>query len=452
MGIVFYEEYKVLKDQTIAAIATSTAIGGIGIVRLSGSDSLEIVKKMTTLQDLKPRHAYFSKFLGKKGEVIDEGVVLYYKGPNSFTGEDVIELQGHGGLVVLTRVLNRALELGAIMARRGEFSERAFVNGKLDLVQAEAIHDLIVSQSEAQAKAAMNSLTGNFSKRVNELLETLIMMRVYIEAAIDFSEEDIDFISDGNVIKGLNELNDQVSKLLKSAGNGKVLTDGLKVVIAGRPNAGKSSLLNALSGEETAIVTDIEGTTRDVLRERIIIEGVPLNIIDTAGLRETSDIIEAEGIKRAKREMANADLVLWMHDDSEDFTGIDADIMDLGIPIINIHNKADLSGNTIGKHDGFIAISARDNLGIEVVKSVILEHAGFESQEGLFSARERHLQALRSVLSHFDVALRLIDEEAAIEILAEELRLAQISLGEITGEFSSDALLGEIFSNFCIGK
>lgn len=452
MGIVFYEEYKVLKDQTIVAIATSTAIGGIGIVRLSGSDSLKIVESMTTLKDLKPRHAYFSKFLGSEGDVIDEGVVLYYKGPNSFTGEDVIELQGHGGLVVLTRVLNRALELGAIMARRGEFSERAFVNGKLDLVQAEAIHDLIVSQSEAQAKAAMNSLTGNFSKRVNALLETLIMMRVYIEAAIDFSEEDIDFISDGNVVKGLNELNYQVSALLKSAGNGKVLTDGLKVVIAGRPNAGKSSLLNALSGEETAIVTDIEGTTRDVLRERIIIEGVPLYIIDTAGLRETSDIIEAEGIKRAKKEMANADLVLWMHDDSENFTGIDADIRDLGIPIINIHNKADLSGNTIGKHEGFIAISAKDNLGVEVVKEVILEHAGFESQEGLFSARERHLQALRSVLSHFDVALRLIHEEVAIELLAEELRLAQISLGEITGEFSSDALLGEIFSNFCIGK
>lgn len=452
MGIVFYEEYKVLKDQTIAAIATSTAIGGIGIVRLSGSDSLKIVEAMTSLKDLKPRHAYFSKFLGEGGEVIDEGVVLYYKGPHSFTGEDVIELQGHGGLVVLTRVLNRALALGATMARRGEFSERAFINGKLDLVQAEAIHDLIVSQSEAQAKAAMNSLSGNFSKRVNELLQTLVMMRVYIEAAIDFSEEDIDFISDGNVVKGLNELNGQVSELLKSAGNGKVLTDGLKVVIAGRPNAGKSSLLNALSGEETAIVTDIEGTTRDVLRERIIIDGVPLYIIDTAGLRETTDVIEAEGIKRAKREMANADLVLWMHDDSEEFTGIDADIIALNIPIINIHNKADLSGNKIGKQDGFIAISAKDNLGVDIVKEVILQHAGFESQEGLFSARERHLQSLRDVLSHFEVALRLIHEEVAIELLAEELRLAQISLGAITGEFSSDALLGEIFSNFCIGK
>lgn len=452
MGIVFYEELKVLKDQTIAAIATSTAIGGIGIVRLSGRESLQIVQSMTTLQDLEPRHAYFSKFLGANGEVIDEGVVLYYKGPNSFTGEDVIELQGHGGLVVLTRVLNRTLELGATMARRGEFSERAFINGKLDLVQAEAIHDLIVSQSEAQAKAAMNSLTGNFSKRVNELLETLIMLRVYIEAAIDFSEEDIDFISDGNVVRGLNELNDQVSELLRSAGNGKVLTDGLKVVIAGKPNAGKSSLLNALSGEETAIVTDIEGTTRDVLRERIIIEGVPLYIIDTAGLRETDDAIEAEGIKRAKKEMANADLVLWMHDDSEQFIGMDEDILALNIPIINIHNKADLSGKIIGKHDDFIAISAKDDLGIDIVKSVILEHAGFESQEGLFSARERHLQALRTVLSHFEIALRLIHEEVAIELLAEELRLAQVSLGEITGEFSSDALLGEIFSNFCIGK
>ncbi|PWD84071.1 tRNA uridine-5-carboxymethylaminomethyl(34) synthesis GTPase MnmE [Ignatzschineria indica] len=443
---------RVLKDQTIAAIATSTAIGGIGIVRISGSEALEIVKKMTTLEDLKPRHAYFSPFLDHDGVTIDEGVVLFYKGPNSFTGEDVVELQGHGGVIVLNRVLNRVLELGATMARRGEFSERAFLNGKLDLVQAEAIHDLIVSQSEAQAKAAMSSLTGNFSKRVNELLESLIMMRVYIEAAIDFSEEDIDFISDGNVVKGLKELNDQVSQLLKSAGNGKVLTDGIRVVIAGRPNAGKSSLLNALSGEETAIVTDIEGTTRDVLREQIILDGMPLYVIDTAGLRETTDQIEAEGIKRAKQEAATADLVLWMHDDRTPFEGIDADIAALNIPTIIIHNKADLSGRAIGAHEKYIAISAKDGQGLEALKSAILKQVGFEAQEGLFSARERHLQALRSVLEHFATALSLIEDEVAIELVAEELRLAQIALGEITGEFSSDALLGEIFSNFCIGK
>ena len=441
-----------LKDQTIAAIATSTAIGGIGIVRISGSEALEIVKKMTTLEDLKPRHAYFSPFLDHDGVTIDEGVVLFYKGPNSFTGEDVVELQGHGGVIVLNRVLNRVLELGATMARRGEFSERAFLNGKLDLVQAEAIHDLIVSQSEAQAKAAMSSLTGNFSKRVNELLESLIMMRVYIEAAIDFSEEDIDFISDGNVVKGLKELNDQVSQLLKSADNGKVLTDGIRVVIAGRPNAGKSSLLNALSGEETAIVTDIEGTTRDVLREQIILDGMPLYVIDTAGLRETTDQIEAEGIKRAKQEAATADLVLWMHDDRTPFEGIDADIAALNIPTIIIHNKADLSGRTIGAHEKYIAISAKDGQGLEALKNAILKQVGFEAQEGLFSARERHLQALRSVLEHFATALSLIEDEVAIELVAEELRLAQIALGEITGEFSSDALLGEIFSNFCIGK
>ncbi|WP_286478892.1 tRNA uridine-5-carboxymethylaminomethyl(34) synthesis GTPase MnmE [Ignatzschineria indica] len=441
-----------LKDQTIAAIATSTAIGGIGIVRISGSEALEIVKKMTTLEDLKPRHAYFSPFLDHDGVTIDEGVVLFYKGPNSFTGEDVVELQGHGGVIVLNRVLNRVLELGATMARRGEFSERAFLNGKLDLVQAEAIHDLIVSQSEAQAKAAMSSLTGNFSKRVNELLESLIMMRVYIEAAIDFSEEDIDFISDGNVVKGLKELNDQVSQLLKSAGNGKVLTDGIRVVIAGRPNAGKSSLLNALSGEETAIVTDIEGTTRDVLREQIILDGMPLYVIDTAGLRETTDQIEAEGIKRAKQEAATADLVLWMHDDRTPFEGIDADIAALNIPTIIIHNKADLSGRAIGAHEKYIAISAKDGQGLEALKNAILKQVGFEAQEGLFSARERHLQALRSVLEHFATALSLIEDEVAIELVAEELRLAQIALGEITGEFSSDALLGEIFSNFCIGK
>ncbi len=441
-----------LKDQTIAAIATSTAIGGIGIVRISGSEAVNIAKAMTKITEFKPRYAYFSPFLKEDGEVIDEGVVIFYRGPNSFTGEDVIELQGHGGLIVLSRVLNRVLELGATMARRGEFSERAFLNGKLDLVQAEAIHDLIVSQSEAQARAAMNSLTGNFSHRVNELLETLIKMRVYIEAAIDFSEEDIDFISDGNVVSGLENLHQQVSQLLQSAGNGKVLTDGLKVVIAGKPNAGKSSLLNALSGEESAIVTEIEGTTRDVLRERIIIEGVPLFIIDTAGLRETTDRIEAEGIKRAKKEMESADLVLWMHDDNEPFVGIDADIEALKIPTIIIHNKADLSGNNISRTESHITISAKDLQGIELVKEAILEYAGFESQEGLFSARERHLQALKRVLQHFDIALALIGEAVAIELVAEELRLAQIALGEITGEFSSDALLGEIFSNFCIGK
>ncbi|GGZ95594.1 tRNA uridine-5-carboxymethylaminomethyl(34) synthesis GTPase MnmE [Ignatzschineria ureiclastica] len=441
-----------LKDQTIAAIATSTAIGGIGIVRISGHDAVKIAQAMTKITEFKPRYAYFSPFLKEDGEVIDEGVVIFYRGPNSFTGEDVIELQGHGGLIVLNRVLNRVLELGATMARRGEFSERAFLNGKLDLVQAEAIHDLIVSQSEAQARAAMNSLTGNFSHRVDALLETLIKMRVYIEAAIDFSEEDIDFISDGNVVSGLENLHQQVSQLLQSAGNGKVLTDGLKVVIAGKPNAGKSSLLNALSGEESAIVTEIEGTTRDVLRERIIIDGVPLSIIDTAGLRETTDRIEAEGIKRAKKEMESADLVLWMHDDNESFVGIDADIEALKIPTIIIHNKADLSGNDISRTESHITISAKDLRGIELVKAAILEYAGFESQEGLFSARERHLQALKRVLQHFDVALGLIGEAVAIELVAEELRLAQIALGEITGEFSSDALLGEIFSNFCIGK
>ncbi len=452
MGIVFYIEVYMLKDQTIAAIATSTAIGGIGIVRISGSEALSIAQAMTKLTTIEPRKAYFSPFISSAGETLDEGIVLFYKGPNSFTGEDVIELQGHGGVVVLTRVLNRALELGAKMARRGEFSERAFINGKLDLVQAEAIHDLIISQSEAQAKAAINSLTGQFSKRVNELLTTLVNLRVYIEASIDFSEEDIDFISDGNVVNGLKTLNSQVSTLLKSAGNGKVLTDGLKVVIAGKPNAGKSSLLNALSGEDSAIVTEIEGTTRDILKEQIIIEGIPLNIIDTAGLRDTDDAIEAEGIKRAKKAIEGADLVLWMHDDSQTFEGIDQDIVELNIPIIRIHNKIDISGQSAGDYQEYIAISAKEEQGIDILKKAILSAVDYEGQEGMFSARERHLQALREVLKHFSVALAIIEEGVAIELVAEELRLAQIALGEITGEFTTDALLGEIFSNFCVGK
>lgn len=441
-----------LKDRTISAIATSTGIGGIGIVRLSGSEALSIAKKMTKIEEFKPRFAHFSPFLGGDGTPIDEGVVIFYKGPNSFTGEDVIELQGHGGLTVLSRVLARTIELGATPARRGEFSERAFLNGKLDLVQAEAIHDLIVSQSEAQAKAAMNSLSGNFSKRVKTLLDTLIQLRVYIEAAIDFSEEDIDFISDGNVLAGLNDLNEKVTELLASAGSGKLLTDGLNVVIAGKPNAGKSSLLNALSGEETAIVTDIEGTTRDVLREQIVIEGVPIHMIDTAGLRETEDKIEAEGIKRAKREMESADLVLWMHDDGSEEERVDDEILALNLPIIYLHNKIDISGKSPGIYEDHIAMSAKTGEGLELVKAAILERAGYDAQEGLFSARERHLFSLKDVLAHFDVALSLIKSEHSIELVAEELRLAQIALGEITGEFSSDALLGEIFSNFCVGK
>ena len=441
-----------LKDRTIAAIATSTGIGGIGIVRLSGRESLAIAQKMTRLTEFTPRMAQFSPFLDESGTAIDEGVVLYFKGPNSFTGEDVVELQGHGGVTVLSRVLARAIELGAEPARRGEFSERAFINGKLDLVQAEAIHDLIISESEAQAKAAMNSLRGGFSKEVNGLLDTLVELRVYIEAAIDFSEEDIDFISDGNVLVRLEDLDQKVKTLLKNAGQGKLLTDGLQVVLAGRPNAGKSSLLNALSGEETAIVTEIEGTTRDLLRERIVIDGMPLHIIDTAGLRETDNIVEAEGIKRAKAAIKEADLVLWLHDDESGEREIDPELLELNIPILYIHNKIDLSAKKAGQYEDYIAMSAKTGDGLEILKTAILEVAGVTRTEGLFSARERHIFSLKAVLAHFEVALELIRAEHSIELVAEELRLAQSSLGEITGKFTHDELLGEIFSSFCVGK
>ncbi len=439
-------------EETISAIATSTGIGGIGIVRLSGPESLAIAQKITGRERFTPRYAHYAQFLDREGAPIDEGVVIYYAAPNSFTGEDVIELQGHGGLVVLNRVLKETLTLGARLARRGEFSERAFLNGKLDLVQAEAIHDLIVSQSEAQAKAAINSLTGQFSERIEQLLTTLIELRVYIEASIDFSEEDIDFISDGNVLTRLEELNCQVEKLLNNADQGRLLTDGVEVVIAGRPNAGKSSLLNALSGEESAIVTDIEGTTRDLLREQISINGLPLHIIDTAGLRETDDAVESEGIKRARRAMEEADLILWLHDDTQEERDLDEHLLKIETPILYLHNKIDLSGRSAGDHEEFIAFSAKSGEGLDEVKRAILKHVGFDAIEGQFSARERHLEALRRVLQHFFAALSLIKVAESIELVAEELRIAQDHLGEITGEFTHDELLGEIFSSFCVGK
>lgn len=443
------------KETTIAAISTSTGIGGIGVVRLSGPKSLAIGKEVTGLKAVTPRQAHFATFKDKEALPLDEGLLLYFNAPHSFTGEEVVELQGHGGLTVLSRVLARVIELGATPARRGEFSERAFLNGKLDLVQAEAIHDLIVSESEAQAKAAINSLKGDFSNVINTILQALIELRVYIEAAIDFSEEDIDFITDGDVKNKLIALQKEVEHLLNNAGQGKLLTDGIEVVIAGKPNAGKSSLLNALSGEETAIVTDIEGTTRDLLKERIVIDGVPLHIIDTAGIRETENIIESEGIKRARDAIKSADIILWLHDDDTPFLGkssVDQELNNTNIPTLILINKIDLTGKKAGKYEDYLAISAKTGEGLEVLKEKILTLAGITQTEGVFSARERHLFSLREVITHFNEALTLLKREMSIELVAEELRLAQNALGEITGEFTHDELLGEIFSSFCVGK
>lgn len=440
-----------MKETTIAAIASGISMGGVGVIRISGPESYAIATQICQKENLVPRHATYTPFYNEDG-VIDEGIAIYFQGPNSFTGEESVELQGHGGLVVLNRVLKRVYELGALPAKAGEFTERAFLNGKLDLVQAEAIHDLIMSQSEAQAKAAMNSLTGQFSDKTGAISEALVHLRVFVEASIDFSEEDIDFISDGNVLSRLDRVEQDINALLASANQGRLLTDGLTVVLAGKPNAGKSSILNALSGEESAIVTDIAGTTRDTLKESIIIHGLPLNIIDTAGLRETNDVIEQEGIRRTHEAMKKADLILWVHDDQDQSTEKDELLESLHVPMLHVRNKIDLTGNVAGQNGNVILLSAKQNQGVDVLKSAIVESVQFQPSQGLFSARERHLVALRDSLEHLAVAKQLLQDGHSIDLVAEEIRLAQDDIGLITGRFTTDELLGEIFSSFCIGK
>lgn len=406
----------------------------------------------------RPRLATFSDFHAASGETIDSGIALHFSAPHSFTGEHVLELQAHGGPVILDLILKRALELGARMARPGEFSERAFLNDKIDLVQAEAIADLIESGTEAAARAAQRSLEGRFSEEIQALQKSLTELRVFVESAIDFPDEEIDFLAESDVAERLDAASGQLETLLENARQGRLLRDGIVVAITGRPNAGKSSLLNALAGSEVAIVTEVPGTTRDVLREQIHIEGIPLHIVDTAGIRETQDAIEVEGIRRAKSALASADIVLNVIDASAEKTG---ETVSRGKQI-NVFNKIDLldeagraalaSGHP---HPGVPVsmISAKTGEGLDGLRASVLERVGAAGpQEGGFSARQRHIDALRRVAKHLrDGHAQLVDHQAG-ELLAEELRLAQQALGEITGEFTADDLLGQIFASFCIGK
>ena len=446
------------ESDTIAAIATPPGRGGVGIVRLSGPRALEIAEAIAGRRPA-PRQAAFRVFRDAAGEPIDEGLLLCFPAPHSFTGEDVAELQGHGGPVVMDRLMARCLELGARPARPGEFSERAFLNDKLDLTQAEAIADLVDAETEAAARLAIRSLAGAFSQRVHRLVEGLIALRTYVEAAIDFPEEEIDFLADERVACDLDALIADLEAVRASARIGRVLRDGMRLVIAGLPNAGKSSLLNALAGEERAIVTEVPGTTRDLLREQIQIDGMPLHLVDTAGLRETGDVVERIGVERARAELAQADRILWVYDGAADpeHAAFDPAQLPQGVPVTLVHNKADLSGAEPGlfERDGLpeVRLSARSGAGLDALRAHLRECMGLaQGVEGEFSARRRHLDALARAADHLEAGRRALLEGRAGELLAEDLRLAQRALGEITGEFSADDLLGEIFSSFCIGK
>ena len=449
--------------ETIAAIATPPGKGGVGIVRISGPKSQDIARAMLAVKTLTPRYAHYGNFLETTATgtaTIDQGIALFFPGPNSFTGEDVLELQGHGGPVILDCVLRTAISLGARMARPGEFSERAFLNNKIDLAQAEAIADLIDSASEQAARQALRSLEGAFSVEINELVEAITMLRIYVEAAIDFPEEEIDFISDGRVANELNSIKLHLESVFSSAKQGSILREGMTVVIAGKPNAGKSSLLNALAGRESAIVTAIAGTTRDVLRENILIDGMPLHVVDTAGLRDSDDPVEQEGIKRAWAEIAQADRVLLVIDSNSALQE------ELSIPpefdtfvkqkkLSLIYNKCDLTGQAPGIQDDTISrvyLSAKQNQGIDVLRAHLKSCVGYDDGDTPFIARRRHIDALERGREHIFNGEQQLTTYNAGELLAEELRLAQNALAEITGEFSSDDLLGRIFSSFCIGK
>lgn len=442
---------------TIAAIATAPGRGGVGVVRISGAALAPLARALSG-REPKPRVASFTRFLGGAGQALDEGLLLYFPAPASFTGEDVIELQGHGGPVVMQMLLDRCLELGARLAEPGEFTRRAFLNGKLDLAQAESVADLIEASTAAAAQSALRSLSGRFSEEIQLIRDGLIDLRMLVEATLDFPEEEIDFLEQARAMPRLLDIRQRLEGVLDRARQGALLRSGLNVVLAGAPNVGKSSLLNQLAGEDRAIVTEVAGTTRDALRETIQIEGIPLHIIDTAGLRDTSDVVERIGIERTRRELERADVVLRLVDavrpgEADGGTDIDLELVP-GVECITVINKIDLCQLAPARleRDGVVVlqVSAREGLGIDLLRRELLRVAGWHAHgEDVILARERHLLALKAALAHIDLAAGQL---SALELFAEELRLAGERLAEITGEFSADDLLGVIFSRFCIGK
>src|SRR5210317_1752376 len=442
-----------MTTDTIVAAATPPGTGGVGIVRISG-DQVERIARAMLGSLPEPRVATYRNFRNAAGERVDVGLALYFPAPASFTGEPVLELHGHGGPVVISLLVDAVVGLGARMAEPGEFSRRAFLNDKLDLVQAEAIADLIDSGTAQAARAALRSLSGTFSRAVDGLAEKLVRLRTHVEAAIDFPEEEIDFLSDVALLQRIDDCAEAFDTLQAEARQGRVLRDGFQVVIVGKPNAGKSSLLNLLSGQDAAIVTEVAGTTRDILREQIDIDGLAVELIDTAGLRDDPDAIEAEGIRRAKRVLKNADAVIWIQDATDtrtDNTSPDESVPD-GVPLIVLRNKIDLCDEASGRvqqDPPILNVSAKTGAGTRELRQTIRSVAGYtDLGEGAFTARKRQVDALRDAAGHFQQGRKALDESKAGELLAEELRLAQESLATITGEFSSDDLLGRIFSEF----
>ena len=469
------------KQPTIAAIATAAGRGGVGVIRISGSQLLPIAQAITGGKTPKPRTALYTDFLDEHGNAIDNGILLYFAAPASFTGEDVIELQGHGGQIVLQMLLNRCLQLGARIAEAGEFTKRAFLNNKLDLAQAESVADLIDASSQAAARMAVRSLKGAFSKQIHHLVDDLITLRMLVEATLDFPEEEIDFLEAADAQGKLAALQNELSTILSTASQGAILREGMNVVLVGAPNVGKSSLLNALAGDDIAIVTHIAGTTRDTVREHITLDGVSIHITDTAGLRETDDLVEKIGIERSEKAAQNADVALILIDPAEGINAATQAILDKlpsSLTRIVIHNKADLrheAPSRVDNHIGslkmsaarfseaktsadktdtpatLINLSAKTGAGLDLLKQALLDAVGWQGEsEGLFLARSRHIHALETAQRELDNAALCGNHQ--LELLAEHLRLAQNACSEITGEFTADDLLGAIFSRFCIGK